>query len=196
MTKVFITPDNDPFNPRAEYDNLGTMVCFHGKYLLGDKDHGIQEGWFNSWDELEDYLWDEKDAAVVLPLYLYDHGGITMSCGPFLCPWDSGQVGFIYISKAKVRKEYSWKYLTKKRLAKIEEYLRGEVKEYDMYLTGDVWGYQAILDDGSEDSCWGYFGLSYLKDELELIFPGYELVESRDELYEKDDIEYEEEYAI
>ena len=36
---------------------------------------------------------------VILPLYLYDHSGITMSTGPFSCPWDSGQVGWIYASK-------------------------------------------------------------------------------------------------
>ena len=37
-----------------------------------------------------------------LPLYLYDHGGITMSTNPFSCPWDDGgQVGWIYASKQK-----------------------------------------------------------------------------------------------
>jgi len=36
---------------------------------------------------------------VILPLYLYDHGGITMSTGAFSCPWDSGQVGWIYAPK-------------------------------------------------------------------------------------------------
>jgi len=39
---------------------------------------------------------------VILPLYLYDHGGITMSTNPFSCPWDDGgQVGWIYASKQK-----------------------------------------------------------------------------------------------
>jgi hypothetical protein len=43
-----------------------------------------------------------------LPLWLYDHSGITMSCGaanPFYCPWDSGQVGWIIAEKKKIMAE-------------------------------------------------------------------------------------------
>ena len=42
---------------------------------------------------------------VVLPLYLYDHSGITMSCDltyPYNDRWDSGQVGWIYASHQRV----------------------------------------------------------------------------------------------
>ena len=31
-----------------------------------------------------------------------------MSTGPFSCPWDSGQVGFIYVEKKKVKEEWGW----------------------------------------------------------------------------------------
>lgn len=34
---LFVIPDDDPMNPREEYDNFGTMVCFHRRYTLGDK---------------------------------------------------------------------------------------------------------------------------------------------------------------
>lgn len=30
-------PDDDPPNPRSEWENFGTMVCFHRRYDLGDK---------------------------------------------------------------------------------------------------------------------------------------------------------------
>ena len=36
---------------------------------------------------------------LMLPLYLYDHSGITMNTTGFSCPWDSGQVGWIYAFK-------------------------------------------------------------------------------------------------
>ena len=41
-----------------------------------------------------------------------------------------------------------------------------EVKTYDQYLTGDVWGY-IIEDDSGEvlDSCWGFFGHDYCEEE-------------------------------
>jgi len=31
-----IEQDTDPMNPRTDWDNLGTMVCFHKLYDLGD----------------------------------------------------------------------------------------------------------------------------------------------------------------
>jgi hypothetical protein len=81
--------------------------------------------------------------------------------------WDSSFVGFIFISKEKARKEYGWKNITKARKQKLEEYLRGEVKTYDQYLTGDVYGFR-ITDtttDEEVDSCWGYYGEKFCMEE-------------------------------
>src|SRR6187402_3409459 len=36
-----IISDDDPMSPR-EWDNIGTMVCFHKRYTLGDK-HDYKE---------------------------------------------------------------------------------------------------------------------------------------------------------
>lgn len=104
---IKIELDNEPESPR-EWDNLGTMVCFHGRYSLGDK-HDYKPEQFNGWDDMEKSLIKEHDICVILPLYLYDHSGITISTTSFSCQWDSGKVGFIYISKKKVRDEYSVK---------------------------------------------------------------------------------------
>lgn len=101
-------------------------------------------------DFLEELL---PKVAVVLPLYLYDHSGITMATTPFSCQWDSGQVGFIYCSFDKIKEEYG--ELTEETKAKAKEVLEAEVKVYDCYLRGDVYGYET--DSG--DSCWGYYGL-------------------------------------
>ena len=46
-----------------------------------------------------------KEENVILPLYLYDHSGITMNTTGFSCGWDSGVVGFIYCSKKDFREE-------------------------------------------------------------------------------------------
>lgn len=170
-------------NPRREWDNLGTMVCFHKRYDLGDK-HQLRSNDFDSWQELEKHLIKKMGAVVILPLYLYDHGGITMSTGPFDCPWDSGQVGFIYVNRETLQKEYGVKKVTQKFKEKIIEYLISEVKTYDQYLTGDVYEFtieSAIemvklsredfnagkfenVDDEIEweleDSCGGFYGLS------------------------------------
>jgi hypothetical protein len=143
-TKVNIKRDSDPCNPREEFDNLGTMVCFHSRYNLGDKHEMTIE---------EARTFQKRENIIILPLYLYDHSGITIKTTPFNDEWDSGCVGFIYITKEKVRKEYGWKIISKKRREKIEEYLRSEVKTYDQFLTGDVWGFET-----EKDSCWGFYG--------------------------------------
>jgi hypothetical protein len=97
--------------------------------------------------------------CVYLPLYLYDHSGITMNTTGFSCNWDSGQVGFIYADYEDIKKEYGWKRMTKARIELIEERLTCEVKEYDQYLRGECYGFITEVKDGEEiDSCWGFLG--------------------------------------
>ena len=44
----------------------------------------------------------------------------------------------------------------------IEEVLRTEVEQYDLYLTGQVYGYEIEDADGDEEeSCWGFLGEEY-----------------------------------
>ena len=162
--KVEIYQDEDPPNPRKEFDHLGKMVCFHRRYDLGDKHDFVRSEDFDGWIAMEKYLRDTRQAVIVLPLYLYDHSGITISAEPFSCHWDSEQVGFIYVDAATVEKEFG--LLSKKARNKAEDYLLFEVEEYDQYLRGDVYGYRVLDKDGNEaDSCWGCFGLDYCREE-------------------------------
>lgn len=158
--------DEYPESPR-EWDNLGTMACFHRRYTLGDKDIPFSSDDFNGWNEMEEYILKSLDAAVVLPLYLYDHSGITMNTTGFSCRWDSGQVGFIYITKDKIMKEYGVKRIRRQLKEKVEKMLVNEVEVYDQYLIGDVYGFQILkitkCDEGHihethEDSCSGFYG--------------------------------------
>jgi hypothetical protein len=165
--KVEVIIDEDPSDPRGD-DNLGTMVCFHSGYNLGDK-HEYRQQDFCGWNELENEIIKNENVGVILPLYLYDHSGITMNTTGFHCPWDSGQVGFIYISKEKMRYEYSKKRISKQLIKRIAGYLRSEVETYDQYLTGDVYGYRITNTETDEemDSCWGFFGTECCMEEAE-----------------------------
>lgn len=158
---IEIVPDTDPLNPRKEFSNLGTMLCFHKRYNLGDE-KSIRHEDFASWDEMESHIYAELDAAIVLPIYMYDHSGITISTSPFSCRWDSGQIGFIYVSKETVRKEYGCKRISKRIKAIANAVLLGEVETYDQYLTGSVYGWEVSKTDDEDkevlDSVWGYFG--------------------------------------
>ena len=160
-----IVQDNNPDSPR-EWDNMGTMICFHGRYNLGDK-HNYDHKDYSGWEEMETAIIKNESPAVILPLYLYDHSGITISTSPFSCGWDSGQIGFIFVSKEKLKKELNVKRITKDIIQRAEKCLLGEVNTYDQYLTGDVYGYKVIDEQGNEeDSCWGYYGEDSIKDEF------------------------------
>jgi len=152
---INIVDDECPESPR-EWDNLGKMICFHSRYDLGDK-HDINHDDYDGWDAMEKHLAKEYD-GVILPLYLYDHSGITMNTTGFSCNWDSGQLGFICVSKESIRKWHSWKNITKKRLDTISKYLVNEVGTYDKYLTGEVYGFEVKDNKGDiVDSCYGFY---------------------------------------
>lgn len=172
---IRIFPDEDPENPR-KWNNLGTMICLHKKYTLGDQDNDtialareIEEN-CASWEAAEEFLEEQIRAMndeifVILPLYLFDHSGITISCSSYWfrqadsVGWDWGQVGFIFVTKKKARERF--KRLTEKTREKIEEILRNEVEIYNQYLTGDVLGFVIYENNEVIESCWGY----YNKDE-------------------------------
>ena len=159
---ITIEQDNNPDSPR-EWDNLGTMVCAHRRYHLGDEQF---DGHYYDGGPLKEFL-NRKD-ILWLPLYLYDHSGITMNTTGFSCPWDSGMVGFIYVTKEDVLKEFKHKIVDKKLKDHVYKILKGEVETYDQYLTGDVYGYIITDPDGNEtDSCWGFYGYKYCLEEAQ-----------------------------
>mgnify|MGYP006070635839 CR=1 FL=1 len=91
---------------------------------------------------------------VSLPLWLYDHSGITISCGDRVYPyndrWDSGLVGWIVYARQKDDGE-DWR-------ERAFDRMRAEVEEYDHYLTGEVYGF-TLYENGEEtDSCWDFYG--------------------------------------
>jgi len=155
--KIEIRQDEYAESPR-DWDNLGKMICFHGRYDLGDK-HELSSSDFNSWGELEEFIYKEYNPLIVLPLYLYDHSGITMNTAGFHCPWDSGQVGFIYVPKENVRKEWNVKRISPELKEKVKKLLISEVKNYDSYISGDVYWYSIIDENGNTlDTLSGFFG--------------------------------------
>lgn len=160
--KLEMHSDDDPGNPREQWDHVGTMICAHRSYNLGDEQ--VDTSYYEDWVEIiKDKTLPED---VVLPLYLYDHSGISMSTSSASFRafdshgWDWGTVGFIYVTKEQIDKEWNGDR------DKAEEYLRGEVAEYDQYLTGDVWGYVVEDEEGNLlDSCWGFYGYEYAQQE-------------------------------
>ena len=152
--RVTISLDEWADDPR-NWDNLGTMVCWHGRYDLGDEQPKISP---------DEYQEDLPEGTITLPLYLYDHSGITMKTSPFSCPWDSGQVGFIYVTPETLTMVFPSGVPNDD---KVREYLNNEVETYDSYLTGDVYRVDVesgtVCDHGDTqweymDGCGGFYG--------------------------------------
>ena len=192
------------------------MICFHNKYTLGDK-HNYKEpreaiydiiaeymdmdyvdnDYYDS-DFIEKYLGKLNKYILILPLYLYDHSGITMNTSGFSCNWDSGQVGWIYVSKDAIRKEFNVKKITKDIEKKAYSLLESEVKNYDLYIRGDVQEFVLYkkevcptcgnVEEESIDSCGGFFGYAddtMIKDMIEQLDLDTEGTEEIKEAYNK-----------
>jgi len=148
--KIKIEQDDMEFNNPRKWDNLGLMVCFHRRYNLGDTHEFTPE---------ETKIIENNDNYISLPLYLYDHSGITMNTTGFSCRWDSGQVGIICVPREKVRKEFKVKRIGRQLYNKVIKILKAEVELYDKYIRGEVFYY--LVEDISEgdllDSCGGFF---------------------------------------
>lgn len=176
MNRLKLMYDSSPESPRT-WDNLGTMVCFHNRYDLGDK-HNYSSDDYSGWEEMKKTIIKEENTAVILPLYLLDHRVLQISTTSFkgeIARWDSGQIGFIFVSKEKALEEFGGKIVTAKLKERIEKILEGEVETYTQYVEGDVYGFQIIdEDDDIIDSCYGFFGsdhkesgmLDYIDHEL------------------------------
>ncbi|CCC86343.1 hypothetical protein PPM_p0193 (plasmid) [Paenibacillus polymyxa M1] len=166
--------DSDAMCPRFESEHLGSMVFWHGRYNLGDK-HRYKDGNDFFITLLKEMGRTEKTLCrvdsrknlfevlekhyVILPVYLYDHGSLTISTTPFQCPWDSGQIGWIYVSNKKIREEYNVKRVSKKLRFQVLSHLQLEVEIYDHYLRGDVYSFiLKDLDGEIIDSGDGFYG--------------------------------------
>ena len=167
--ELVVEHDNDPMNPRTDWDNITTIVSFHKRYDIGDKTD-YKSSNFDSWDELKEQIESDNKVLLIKPLYMYDHSGITISTSPFGCQWDSGQIGWVFISEKQLNK------MCGKDFERGEENLslimNSEVRIYDEFLTGEVYQYKVYeietCDKGhehktlveccgsyySEDDCW------------------------------------------
>ena len=153
---IKIEQDDNPQNPRTEQDNVCVFHVGHSSYNFGDENYNDRES--------IDKAFHKAVAAgdVVMPLYIYDHSGITISTSPFACRWDSGQVGFVQVPRKEFVAEFGKKYFTKKLKELAEKWIQSETNILDQYIRGDVCGY--IIDEDG-DSCWGYFGEEYAIEE-------------------------------
>jgi hypothetical protein len=173
LVRVYGVQDLNPGDPREFDAYLGTMVCWHSRYALGDEQP--REDWTEYFAGVLGMDMDDRDLnrdqvvhamdreLIVLPLYVYEHGNITIQTAPFSCYWDSGQVGFVYVERRVAKEQMGWTRMTQGRIEQIETWLQAEVAEYDAYISGETYG-MVVVDSRDDllDSCYGFYGADAL----------------------------------
>ena len=138
VLRVFYDPD--PLNPRTEFDGVATIACWHRVYDLGDDEHIIEldpRDYENSHDFMAAIQEEYPEIAVVLPIYMMDHGGISLStevdafktADPM--GWDWGWVGVVFVTQEVLDEGFE----SEEDAIAI---MQAEVDVYSDYLSGDV----------------------------------------------------------
>lgn len=181
--------DDDPESPR-EWDNFGKIWTFDRRYNSPDATpardpraalESLAADLFPNanTDDMDDSALMAliERRAVILPVFKYEHGGVAYSCGAFSCPWDSGQVGWTFATRAEILANWGGKILTPARRKKAADLLRAEVETYSQWANGEVYGYVVHTaedpedpdsldhDDDHTDSCWGFYGMEEARAE-------------------------------
>lgn len=166
-----------------EYNRTVTFVTAQNNWEYNDAVFDVEyPAVGNSWEDLRLHAIEELGYNNVLipqpickPLWVHDHGGITMfHTGGSTCKWDSFQVGWA-IAQPGIP----------------ETHILSRVKEMEMFLTGEVYGVVLHKKDKSKtgspiwdpiDSCFGIYDDTVEKEEcfrtaVDLGFPFSEKME-------------------
>jgi len=162
--RLEIITDDSCESPR-EWDNLTMIVTVKNNH------HDIGDIQVRDSDEIRELLEDKK-AKFAMPLYVYEHSGISLKCFedktmvgyPYNDQWDAGCVGMVFTTEALL-KEAGLFNSTKKD---IIEQMKVEVEQYSYWCNGDCYGFRLSkvskcdkcnqVEDEEIDSCYGFLG--------------------------------------
>lgn len=101
----------------------------------------------------EDWIYDNQyDEYKIFVVYAYIHSGVSLSLGnsdyPFNDRWDVSTTGFVVINKAEFDNN-------EETMQKAAESL---IKDWNDYLSGNVYGWEVLEKNIVVDSTFGYYG--------------------------------------
>ena len=190
--RLEIYTDFNSESPR-EWDQIGTLVSWHRdlasdkKYnIRADLDHVLCAILKNELGE-EHYPYEEdrtdllnrivkSDKLVVMPLYVFSHGGIRLSTSTDeFASWDPtgfdyGLGGIYFTTKERIRKEFDVKRITAEILEKAKQAMKSELEVYNQWENNEVYRYEVTDLEGNHlDSCGGFLGDDW-KEQMADIF--------------------------
>lgn len=162
---------SDAENPIKNWDGNCKYALFHKRYdVVNDTDLDTSD--YGGWDEFKEALIEKHNPLAILPVYMYDHSGQTISTEPFgglYGRFDSGQLGFVFVDSETLNE---WGFDSKEAYEEstkrtLEDDIKANVQLYDDYITGNVWGFEVVdSDEDHVDSCWGFYGDSGKEEAL------------------------------
>ncbi len=156
--KLLIAHDELAGSPREENCNQFGLG-FVGKYSAYND--------LVSEVEFDDFLREIKRGELLaFPVYCYEHGGVAFNLAGFHCPWDSGQIGFMYTSKWNIYNEYDVRRISPKLKEKLRKNAEAELQELEDYVNGRTYLYELYKDEEEIGSCSGFLGDEHDKNCL------------------------------
>ena len=116
---------------------------------------------------------------VWLPISMYEHSGISIwlggKDGHVDARWDCSTIGFAYVEKCTAEKEGALRadknglYNGRKSWQEwAYDMMEREMETYNLFVTGEVFGYMVEGGDGyCDDSCWGFYGTDEIPRMIE-----------------------------
>jgi hypothetical protein len=139
-----VQTDLFPADPFDDGVLLSRVVTTKNKHFSHQDEEVGDISVFEEWCE-------QNDDVLAMPFYAYVHSGIVLSLHPFSDPWDSGQIGFIFI-KEKDLQEIADTLDGKTLMEKAEDLFTQDIELLNNYLRGDVWRF-SIIDKNTNELC-------------------------------------------
>jgi hypothetical protein len=161
-----------------ENDDNAFLVHYHRSFEVS-RDSIITKNDLANWYRKEFTDYDDGEGNLsenipqaeqywIFPVTAYIHSGVALYLGKVVHPfdqagWDTSHVGAVLIGKDEWSDEN-----------KAYEYAEGIIKDWNAYLSGDVYGivketYDKGKNQVDQDSCWGFFEYKYAIEELKSI---------------------------
>ncbi|CCO44219.1 hypothetical protein VIBNISOn1_1050045 [Vibrio nigripulchritudo SOn1] len=181
--KIDYLEDGSLFDPRESCNN-SVFAFEHRRYVLGDRsgterlhetlsecldshaitlhhEHCNESQVFQISKMMELLPRDLEHQLITVPVYLYDHGGITISAAPHSCGWDSGCLGWAFTTPemlAEMGHSFA-DFSNEQDREQVKAWILAEIETYDHYLTGQVFEFSICNDNGDYlSSSMGYLG--------------------------------------
>ncbi len=175
---ISISYDPSPENPFTFYDSLGTYLTWENRHISPSENHyqtalnftqsALGEEKANTCKTMQDVLQAlDQSGYAVRGIYRYEHGNVSYALGesnPYGDYWDSGAVGFAFVSPEKLKLEG----MTKEQAIACME---GEMKEYSAWANGDVFLAERYDGQGVPMEVITFYGLNGFAAEYPDIEP-------------------------